>query len=114
MRQLESTSVAENVLPLNFTDATDPIYDGNSSSLWGANESSVLLYEGLRKEQGKRYGQTGSETACFLTAFCRAHIEQRLAVLTLRWTRMNLKFYSISLTWHNILRYFDAKLQKNK
>ena len=35
-------------------------------------------------------------------------------VLTLRWTRMNLKFYSISLTWHNILRYFDAKLQKNK
>ena len=47
-----------------------------------------------------------------LTAFCRAHIEQRLSVLTLRWTRMNLKFYSISLTWHNILRYFDAKLQK--
>jgi hypothetical protein len=42
VRQLESTSVAENVLTLNFTDATDPIYDGNSSSLWGANESSVL------------------------------------------------------------------------
>ena len=33
VRQLESTSVAENVLTLNFTDATDPIYDGNSSSL---------------------------------------------------------------------------------
>ena len=49
-----------------------------------------------------------------LTAFCWAHIEQRLAILTLRWARMNLKFYSVSLTWHNILRYFDAKLQKNK
>ena len=33
VRQLESTSVAENVLTLNFTDATDPIYDGNSSNL---------------------------------------------------------------------------------
>ena len=54
VRQLESTSVAENILTLNFTDATDPIYDGNSSSLWGANESSVLLYEGLRKEQGEK------------------------------------------------------------
>ena len=27
---------------------------------------------------------------------------------------MNLKFYSVCLTWHISLFYFDAKLQKNE
>ena len=41
------------------------------------------------------------------------HIGQRFVVLTLRWTGMNLKFYSVSLVWHIFLRCFDAKLRKN-
>jgi len=30
----------------------------------GGSLNSVVIYYGIRKEQGKRYGQTGNETAC--------------------------------------------------
>ena len=39
-------------------------------------------------------------------------IEQGLAVVTLRWARLQFKENSISLTWHSGLMFFHAKLQK--
>ena len=49
-----------------------------------------------------------------LTSLCWAHIEQRLAVLTLRRAWMNLKFYSVSLTWHILLEQFCCKVTKKE